>query len=352
MNANGKVLHVSTLDKFIPPFIDFVEEHFDDFPTRHVFFITGDIQRHPYRTRANVFQAQRGKKTQWLHFPKLARAMQQADKIMLHGLFSKYVILLLFLMPWVLKKSYWVMWGGDLYIYRLGNRNSISWKLKEFFRRPVIRSMGHLVTYIKGDFQLAEEWYGAKGKYHECFMYTSNLYKELGVSNVEHSVINILVGNSADPGNRHSEIFDKLDSCKNQNIKIYVPLTYGPPDYAQEVVAEGRRRFGVKFQALVEHLPPKKYNEFLGQIDIAIFNHGRQQAMGNIISLLGLGKKVYMRSDVTQWEFFNNHEIAVYDIDNLEITTELDTRLEGNIAKVKKLFSEQTLIRQLSEIFH
>lgn len=61
MNANGKVLHVSTLDKFIPPFIDFVEEHFDDFPTRHVFFITGDIQRHPYRTRANVFQAQEEK---------------------------------------------------------------------------------------------------------------------------------------------------------------------------------------------------------------------------------------------------------------------------------------------------
>lgn len=107
--------------------------------------------------------------------------MQQADKIILHGSFNQHVVRLLFLMPRVLKKCYWVMWGGDLYVHKLGNHTSRRWKVNEFIRRPVIKNMGHLITYIKGDYALAREWYGARGNYQECFMYPSDLYKELDV---------------------------------------------------------------------------------------------------------------------------------------------------------------------------
>lgn len=352
MNAKGKVLHVCCLDKFIPPFIDFVEEHFDDFATRHVFFITGDIERYPYRDRANIVQAQRGKKAQLVHLAKLAKAMQQADKIILHGLFNQHVVRLLFVMPWVLKKCYWVMWGGDLYVHQLGNRTSRTWKVNEFFRRPVIKNMGHLVTYIKGDYELAREWYGARGNYQECFMYPSNLYKELDVPAVEHTGINILVGNSADPSNNHSAIFDKLEAFKDEHIQIYAPLTYGNQTYAQKIIAEGQRRFGDKFEALTEHLPLEKFLKFLGKIDIAIFNHRRQQAMGNTITLLGLGKKVFIRSDVTQWAFFKSHGIAVYDIEAFALTADEDIQVDENKHRIKAYFSEQTFVNQLREFFN
>ena len=43
-------------------------------------------------------------------------------------------------------------------------------------------------------------------------------------------------------------------------------------------------------------MPFNQYLEFLGKIDIAIFNHRRQQGFGNAITLLGLGKKVYLNS--------------------------------------------------------
>ena len=352
MNAEGKILHVCQSDKFIPPFIDFVDEHFDDFSTRHVFFINAAADGPSYRRRGNLLQAQLGLIGQARYFAKLARVMQQADKIILHGLFNQNVIRLLFMMRWVLPKCYWVMWGGDLYVYQLGNRTSKRWKFNEFIRRPVIKYMGHLVTYIKGDYELAREWYGARGGYQECFMYTTNLYKQLDVPVLRHTGVNILVGNSASPSNNHSAIFDKLEAFKGGDIKIYTPLTYGNQAYAHQVIKEGQQRFGDKFTAITEHLSFKKYLEFLGEIDIAIFNHRRQRAMGNTISLLGLGKKVYMRSDVTQWEFFKSHEIAVYDIDRLEVTTGPETHLEANKAKVKNLFSERTFIRQLSEIFN
>ena len=351
ITARNRVLHVCHLDKFIPPFIDFVEEHFDDFATRHLFFINGDAERYPFKARSNIVQAGRGKKNQLLHLAALAKACQEANKIILHGLFSPYVVMLLAAMPWLLSKCYWVMWGGDLYKYKLADRNW-KWQVHEFFRRPVIKNMGHLVTYIKGDYELARQWYGAKGQYQECFMYTSNLYKELDVSNIQREKkINLLVGNSADPSNNHVEVFENLEAFKNKNIKIFVPLTYGNQAYAQQIIEEGSRRFGTKFAALTGHLPLNEYLEFLGIIDIAIFNHKRQQAMGNMITLLGLGKKVYMRSDVTQWEFFKSHGITVYDIDQITINGEIDDSLEKNIDKVKKVFTKQVFLDQLSELF-
>jgi dTDP-N-acetylfucosamine:lipid II N-acetylfucosaminyltransferase len=351
ISAKNKILHVCQLDKFIPPFIDFVEEHFDDFATRHLFFVNGDTERYPYQPRSNIVQAKPGKANQLKHLAALAKACNEADKIILHGLFNQHVVRMLALMPWVLPKCYWVMWGGDLYVYQLGERNW-KWKLREFFRRPVIKKMGHLVTYIKGDYDLAHQWYGAKGEYHECFMYTSNLYQDLDVPNSQHSGINILVGNSADPSNNHEEIFDKLEAFKNQNIKIFAPLTYGNQTYAQTIIEGGLRRFGDKFEALTEQLPSEEYLKFLGDIDIAIFNHKRQQAMGNTIALLGFGKKVYIRSDVTQWGFFKDHGIIVYDIDKLDICNVGDVDMKENKYKIKSLFSEQRFIYQLSKIFN
>ena len=50
-----------------------------------------------------------------------------------------------------------------------------------------------------------------------------------------------------------------------------------------------------------------------------MFNHNRQQAMGNTITLLGLGKKVYMRRGVAQWSFFESHKIKVFDIVNFDL---------------------------------
>ena len=172
------------------------------------------------------------------------------------------------------------MWGGDLYVHKLGNHTSRRWKVNEFIRRPVIKNMGHLITYIKGDYELAREWYGARGDYLKCFMYPSNLDNELDAPAMPHAGIHILVGNSADPSNNHSAIFDKLEAFKDEEIHIYAPLTYGIQIYAQEIIAEGQRRFGNKFEPLTEHLAFEQYLRFLGKIDIAIYNHRRQQAMG------------------------------------------------------------------------
>ena len=43
----------------------------------------------------------------------------------------------------------------------------------------------------------------------------------------EKQIINILIGNSATETNNHIEVLDLLSKFKNEDIKIYVPLSYG-----------------------------------------------------------------------------------------------------------------------------
>lgn len=345
---NNKVLHIGNYENFIPPFIEIVKDNFDF--SKHFFLFTGDVLGGEIKKYKNVSIMKKSIFSRINYYLKIIVMMHKSKKVILHGLFDNKLAIILFFAPWLLKKCYWVMWGGDLYVYQLGVRNW-KWKLREFFRRPVIKKMGYLVTYIKGDYELAQNWYGARGDYKECLMYTSNLYRAYEVPKKKSQSINLLIGNSADPSNNHLEIFDKLDDYKDQNIKIYTPLSYGNKEYAIKVAAEGEKRFGSKFVAMKDFMQFSEYLEFLGEIDIAIFNHKRQQAMGNTITLLSLGKKVYMRNDVTQWQFFKSHNITIYNIEKLMITPLDQSVLDENKIHLSEYMSENNLINQLKILF-
>lgn len=347
MNDNI-TLHVIHNDKFIPAFIDFIEQHFDF--DQHRFFIMGDVVKYPIKKRRNIFFAENSGIRKIITPILLAQYMNGAEKIILHGLLDFRVVQLLFLQPWLLKKCYWVMWGWDLYTYQLGERGW-KWHIKEFLRRPVIRNLGHLVTFVKGDYVLAQKWYGAKGQYHECLMYPSNLYKESAIQPKAHTTFNIQVGNSAHPTNNHLEIFEKLEPYKEQDLKIYAPLSYGQQAYAQEVIRVGRALFGDKFIPLTDFMPFEDYLKLQVDIDIAIFAHKRQQAMGNIVTLLGLGKKVYMRSDITPWQLFSSIGVKVFDIKDLQLTPMTREQRDLNRQLVKEHFSSDMLKRQFMSIF-
>ncbi len=342
-----KILHLILLDKFIAPFIDLLEtqEDFED----HIFYIRGDERKFPVKRRANTLFAN-DIPSKMLELRNVSRLLNSVDKIILHGLFDLRIIVLLFFQPWLLKKSYWVIWGGDLYSYQLAKRNW-KWRIKEFFRRPVIKRMGHLLTYIEGDVDLARKWYGATGQYHECIMYTSNVYHEYSVPFKPHSIINIQVGNSADPSNNHFEILERLLPFREQDIVVHAPLAYGDQNYAKLVIRAGKEMFGEKFRPMTNLMPFDQYLDFLGEIDVAIFNHKRQQAMGNTVTLLGMGKKVYLRADVTSWEMLERIGAKIYDVSEINFTP-LDMEVKRrNQSVVKNYFSKTNLLVQLRNIF-
>lgn len=341
-----KILHIADCDKFIPPYIQFINDNFNS--KEHEFLLKSGMADDKLDSSSNVNLARQSIFSRLKHYLNFFIKMHSADKVILHSLLDIKVVQILFFSPWLLKKCYWMIWGADLYTYQRGNK-TWKWKIKELLRRRVISKLGHLVTYLEGDVALAREWYGAKGKYHECLMYTSNLYKEHTMSGNDKMSVNIQVGNSADPSNNHIEVLEKLLIFKDENILIHVPLSYGPRDYSQQVINQGKEWFGDKFKPLIEFMPFNEYLFFLSKIDIAIFNHKRQQAMGNTITLLGLGKTVYINSNTTQWQFFEEQKI---NIGNVEKITTLEYQIKKeNVEIVKKYFSIENYKYQLSQLF-
>jgi hypothetical protein len=330
--------------KFVLPFMEFIHTNFPN--GNHHFIVYGNVKESdvPCSPDTDVIPSLIE------HALSLFKLLRQSDKIFIHGLFCNHLMYLLAMQPWILKRCYWVMWGGDLYAHD-SLAKDWRWRKNEWLRRFIIKRIGHFVTYIKGDYELAKKWYGANGEYHSCFMYQSNLYKGYDVPPKQGSATNVLVGNSADTTNNHAEVFERLRPYATQDIQIYCPLSYGSSKYANQIAKLGKEMFGDKFIPLLEFIPFEKYLELLGQVDIAVFAHRRQQAMGNTITLLGLGKKVFMRDDITSWETLNQLGIHVYSLFNFDLSEQPEEAKRVNEAIVRKYFSELNLHNQINKIF-
>ncbi len=350
------ILHLAYLDKFIPGFMEIIHQHFAG--ESHTFITVGDIKKYPYEqtpTRLNISTL----KDISLIF-KIIFLLHRNDKIILHGLFIQHLVLLLCIMPWLHKKCIWVIWGGDLYYHKLTKKDTRYYVL-EVFRKFLISRLGGFITYVEGDYHNAQQWYNASGKLYECIMYKSNVYSGAALSEEEliHTKeqglpkVNVQIGNSADPTNNHQQIFEKLAQLdvQNQVGKIYCPLSYGNPVYAAQIKKLGEAMFGDKFFPLMDFMPLEQYNKILDEVDIAIFAHDRQQAMGNTINLLGRGKTVYMRADTSSYALLTNLGIKVFSLDDLSLAVQSREVVIANNQRVCNYFSEENLVNQLKTIF-
>jgi dTDP-N-acetylfucosamine:lipid II N-acetylfucosaminyltransferase len=53
-------------------------------------------------------------------------------------------------------------------------------------------------------------------------------------------------------------------------------------------------------------------------MDIGIFNHDKQQALGNIYTLLYLKKKVYLRDTISTWDHLKNYmSVDIYSVNEM-----------------------------------
>ena len=336
----NKILHVMMVEKFMSPFINVINNHFNREEHKMLVINISNIEC-PLELKEQDGVIWITKKYELL---KLSYLLNNSNKIILHGLFLNSLIITLFFQPWLLKKCYWVMWGGDFYFP----------EKQRWFKKQVIKKIKHFVTYLKGDYELVKKWYKAKAEMHNCFMYPSNLFKEIPkLDKVNRDcAINIMIGNSADPTNNHIEILEKLRKFKSQDISIYAPLSYADDTHAKLVTKKGIEIFGDKFIPLTEFMDTDKYVEFLNNIDIAIFAHNRQQGMGNTISLLGMGKKVYMKNDITPWTLFGEIGVKVFDFNSIDLVPINSEVMNENIKIIKSYFSKENYLNQLQSFLN
>ena len=259
-----------------------------------------------------------------------------------------------------LKKSNWVIWGGDLYSYREKKRK-IKEKQEEYLRKIIIKNIAYITTLVDNDYLLAQKWYKAKG-IHMRGMYISpiklNYLDEINKNKKLNYEINIQIGNSAVPTNNHIEVIDYLSKFKEKRIKVYAPLSYGNKEYALKVKKYGEKVLGDKFVGILNFMNSKDYSEFLGKIDIAIFNNDRQQGLGNIFPLAYLGAKIYMQNNTTMWNqlveiekynFFSIKDLKNNSYDEFIMNTQ--SIKKKNIENSKKRFDEEYISKVWCDIF-
>lgn len=345
-----KILHIGMDGGFLRSFIDFVKDEFEF--DKHSFLITTEkYQKSDYK---NVVLSQRTVFARLRHYALSVIKMHQSDKVVLHGLFDTKFVFILFLMPWLLRRCCWVLWGGDLYIHHLGEKNW-KWKLSEFFRRPVIMNINTITTTVPGDYGLAQKWYGARGSFIQNLMYKSHVCRGTGeefLPKESKGSIYIQVGNSSDPANNHIEVLSFISENQTGLCEIFCPLSYGSDAHKRYVIKTGKMLFSDRFHPITELMSFDDYNKYLATIDVAIFNHDRQQAMGNIIGLISMGKKVVLKSSITPYEFFTDLELGVYTLADEDIFEPIDVaEAQKNIAIARNYFTLERLKMNWTEVF-
>ncbi|MCC5894485.1 MAG: TDP-N-acetylfucosamine:lipid II N-acetylfucosaminyltransferase [Alkalibacterium sp.] len=346
-------------EKFYRPYISFINTYFNK--ENHEFIIVGSNtnQAEFIQLNSNVEFFPKNVKG----FFKISKKMANSSKVIIHGLLMSQITFLLFLKPFTMKKVFWIVWGADLYFYQ-SKKNDFKHNINEFFRKIVIKRIPFIATLVKDDYYLAEKWYNVNAVHLKAIYISDERTQYIrevleNRKTTKNGTLRILIGNNATPSNNHLEVFEYLKKYSNRDIEIICPLSYGDNEYAKLIENKGKEMFGSKFSALVELVPMREYIHFLDTIDIGVFNNDRQQGLGNIFSLLYLGKKVFLRPSTTMWnEIRNEMGIEVFSIEEINNNSFTDfsdinkETIEKNFSITQKRYDPNEIIDIWSKIFN
>jgi dTDP-N-acetylfucosamine:lipid II N-acetylfucosaminyltransferase len=316
MAKKPRVLHYIHYDKkFTKSQISFLNANFSE-KTEQVFFVFGAPHQFFYDQPDNVKKFKPHLLAYFLYSSFFA------DRIIFNGLFNRKIILLYSLIPKFLKKSVWIPWGYDIYWPQFGLKK-IKLKIHFLIQKNFIKNLYAVATQTPGDFDNIKKWYGGNPIYLNatCTIFAfdkSDLDAALnGVLKPVFKVIQI--GNSADPSNNHQDIFKTLSKFANKQVNFITPLSYGDFGYREKIIRIGEEIFKKKFRPITDELSPIEYINYLAGVDILVFNHDRQQGFGNLLIALYLGCKVYMKRQISTYQYLT--EIAhchVHDVSKID----------------------------------
>jgi len=321
------ILHIASDNTrhIIYPFIRFVNQYFDK--KEHFFILCSkdkDIKRFENAITKDIF-------TQTDFF---IQEMKKANKIILHGFWYDKIFDIYFSFPEFFNKTIWRPWGGEYYYC-----NDV--KCKEF-----IKKIKYIIHFMQEEYDLIKDRFNNKGEFFELLSYEQffDLFK---FKNLCLNPKFIQLGNSADPSNNHFFLLKKI----KRNEHIFLPFVYGGDEsYKKKVIVEVKKNFMNNF-ILLKPLTYINYVKLLSNVKVGLFYHKRQQSLGNMIVLLLLGRKIYLRNDISTWKFFNRLGLKVFNISDEVDKNFSKIQAMKNIRILNKFFSKKRLLNDLDRIF-
>lgn len=311
---------------------------------------------------------------------RFTKLLIQYDAIILHSLFSLEINL-----PKGVPVA-WIGWGYDYYdlIYSTGLdfydekskqiaieliQSNNTTKIKQYIKKlPYIpaliyklrrhkkikyinSSINYFLPVLESEFnQVKNNCIAFKPKYLDWNYGTLefDLLKGYELSTITSD--NILIGNSATCTNNHVEVFDMISEYGIKDQKLIIPLSYGDSIYRDKIKLIANSAFKNQAITIVDFMPIDKYIELISSCGFVIMNHIRQQALGNIVIMLYLGAKVFIKEVNPIYSFFKSKGGIVFSIEELEADSSLlNSRLEQvhvarNRAVVREVWCENVIL--------
>lgn len=261
----------------------------------------------------------------------IIRAIRNNDKVILHYLkLNTYQMFLMLLKSKTFEKLVWVSWGADLYQWKKGYEGHILNRVKISIKNAIAYMFRLKLKYFVGIFPPDIDYFKKEFKSRAITFYASYvgglynpLYKKelnlvtLAEKKTDNSRINIQIGHSCSKILNHIQVLENLHKFKNQNIKIYIPLSYGDMEYGDQVEQYAKKLFDDKVICIRDRMSEEDYMDFLSTIDIAIFNTPRQIGLGNIGPMLYMQKKIYMPQRSVMYEHYHSLGINICNYDDI-----------------------------------
>lgn len=313
-----EIVHIIPDEKFTYGYIDFMNICIPEF--NHIFIITESSVQSNNINKNNIIMIKDYKDL--ILNKNIKELLNEAYKIIISGFF-KINKAALFFKKSIWEKTYIQFWGGDFYIF---NSEKMNWRVKISKRNKAacIKRCSGIINLVQGEFKELCKIF-PNNKPHFVAPIMSSPIKRIDYSTYKKeksdNKFRILLGNSATASNNHIEIIKKISESSRDDIIVVCPLSYGESEYRDQVIEKGRKLLGEKFVPITDFMERTDYVQMLANCDCGIFNNDRQQAMGNINIMLGLGKSVYIRNNTSMWNKYINEGYLIHSIDQLDFNT-------------------------------
>lgn len=257
--------------------------------------------------------------------------LSRYNAIIIHGLYTPWQADFILAAPPFVKIA-WCMWGGEVYqrpdicMSFLAPWNKRLQKLRDWIKGNNRGKIYNVPTEVfsRVDYLLSdeyEEFQFACNYFHKTdwrYLWYNYYSIEETLGTLMNSYVdgnNILLGHNAGIRTNHIDGFFAAKKLNLHGRKIVSVMAYGDSWYRHSLMKIGKLLFGKQFQAQVDFLPRNQYNEMLRSCPTVVFPTYKPEAMGNCLTALWMGARLYMYECNMQYQYFKRLGLKVFTID-------------------------------------
>lgn len=360
-------IHLTQDEKFIDNSINSFEKYY---PGQNLFIVDKEKSKRRFVTSTDTAIFLPFNHPNWLHFVLKKCSIDQSERVnvLVHFLTRNSANRALELKKW--RKDvclYWIFYGADLYSYL---ENIGKYELYDYKVKGQKNKLKNLVNILLGrynyvacfckelnffcfwnyyDYELLCKNVKTEAKF-KLFYYV-NTGKNYICDTPAENDLQILINHSASFTGNHLTVIEKLASLSIGDMKLLLPLSYGPDTHKKLIIAKANAMFPGKCSFLTDYMPIDTYYEVISKCQCAIMGHRRQEAGGNISFLLRNGKKVFLREDNTLLKYYRDLGCFIYSFEtDLKSKDDLCPLTEEQQAINKQIMMERISPKKIDEM--